>query len=249
MSDDNLTSMGTALLVWAHPDDETYLSGGLAASLVTRGHRVVAVTATRGELGGADTRPAAWAKTALLRTAELDRALALLGVVEHHWLGYPDGGCAEADPEPAVRRLAELIDEVRPDTVLTFGPDGFTGHPDHRTVSRWVDRALDRCRMSPRLLHAVATEQDRVDPELDNDFGVFALGEPRICAPEEVALRLPLDPDALRRKVAALQVQESQTAGLIQAVGLERFTAWVSIEVFADPARDAADDPEPAVSH
>jgi LmbE family N-acetylglucosaminyl deacetylase len=249
MSNDNLTSMGTTLLVWAHPDDETYLSGGLAASLVTRGHRVVAVTATRGELGGTDTRPAAWAKTALLRTAELDRALALLGVVEHHWLGYPDGGCAEADPEPAVRRLAELIDEVRPDTVLTFGPDGFTGHPDHRTVSRWVDRALDRCRMSPRLLHAVATEQDRVDPELDNDFGVFALGEPRICAPEEVALRLPLDPDALRRKVAALQVQESQTAGLIQAVGLERFTAWVSIEVFADPARDAADDPEPAVSH
>ena len=249
MSADDLTSMGTTLLVWAHPDDETYLSGGLAASLVTRGQRVVTVTATRGELGGAETTPAARAQTAQLRTAELDRALALLGVVEHHWLGYEDGGCAEADPEPAVRRLADLIDEVRPDTVLTFGPDGFTGHPDHRTVSRWVDSALDRCRVSPRLLHAVATEQDRVDPGLDNDFGVFALGQPRICAPEDVSLRLPLDPEALRRKVAALQAQESQTAGLIQAVGLERFTAWVSIEVFADPVHDAADDPAPAVSH
>ena len=49
--------------------------------------------------------------------------------------------------------------------------------------------------------------------------------------------------------MAALQAQESQTAGLIEAVGLERFTAWVSIEVFADPAHDAADDPAPAVSH
>ena len=249
MSDDDLTSMGTTLLVWAHPDDETYLSGGLAASLVTCGQCVVTVTATRGELGGADTTPAVRTQTAELRTAELDRALALLGVVEHHWLGYEDGGCADADPEPAVRRLVELIDKVRPDTVVTFGPDGFTGHPDHRTVSRWVDRALDRSRVSPRLLHAVATEQDRVDTGLDNDLGVFALGQPRICDSEAVALRLPLDPDALRRKVAALQAQESQTAGLIQAVGLDRFTAWVSIEVFADPAHDAADDAAPAVSH
>lgn len=249
MSDDDLTSMRTTLLVWAHPDDETYLSGGLAASLVTRGHRVVTVTATRGELGGADTTPAARAQTARLRTAELDRALALLGVVEHHWLGYEDGGCSEADPEPAVHRIAELIDEVRPDAVVTFGPDGFTGHPDHRTVSRWVDRAIGRCRVSPRLLHAVATEQDRVDPRLDNDFGVFSLGQPRICDPEDVALRLALGPDALRRKVAALQAQASQTAGLIEAVGLDRFTAWVSIEVFADPVHDAADDPGPAVPH
>ena len=249
MSDHDLTWLGTTLLVWAHPDDETYLSGGLAASLVTRGHRVVTVTATRGELGAADTSPAARARTAELRTTELDRALALLGVAEHHWLGYPDGACAETDSEPAVRRLAELIDEVGPDTVLTFGPDGFTGHPDHRAVSRWVDRTLQRSLRPPRLLHAVATEQDRVDPELDADFGVFALGQPRICDPQDAALRVPLDPDALRRKVAALRAQKSQTAGLIQAVGLERFTAWVAVEVFADPARDDADDLVPAVPH
>ena len=113
-----------------------------------------------------------------------------------------------------------------------------------------MDRALDRCRVTPRLLHAVATEQDRVDPGLDNDFGVFALGQPRICDPEERAVSDSLSTrSALRRKVAALQAQASQTAGLIQAVGLERFTAWVSIEVFADPAHDAADDPAPAVPH
>lgn len=249
MTDSDLTWMGTTVLVWAHPDDETYLSGGIAASLSTRGHRVVAVTATRGELGGADMTPAARAETAQIRTSELGRALALLGVAEHHWLGYEDGGCSDADAEPAVRRLASLFDEVRPDTVLTFGPDGFTGHPDHRSVSRWVDRALDRCEVSPRFLHAVATKADRVDPELDNDFGVFALGQPRICEPEDVALRVALDPDSLGRKVSALQAQASQTAGLIEAVGLERFRAWVSVEVFADPAPDADDDQVTAVSH
>jgi LmbE family N-acetylglucosaminyl deacetylase len=235
MSETDLSWLGTTVLVWAHPDDETYLSGGTAAALVDLGHRVVAVTATRGEAGGPDQTAAARAETAQLRTAELQDALRLLGVTEHVWLDYEDGRCADADPEPAVRRLASLVDDVRPDTVMTFGPDGFTGHPDHRTVSQWVDLALARSTTAPRLLHAVATEQDRVDPELDQDFGVFELGQPRMCEPDELALRLVLDPASLRRKLAALQAQASQTAGLIEAVGLDRFTAWVAVEGFADP--------------
>jgi LmbE family N-acetylglucosaminyl deacetylase len=249
MTKNDLAWLGTTVLVWAHPDDETYLSGGAAATLVGQGQRVVAVTATRGEAGGPDTTPAARLETARIRTAELDRALTLLGVADHVWLDYEDGRCAEADAEPAVRRLVGLFDDVRPDTVVTFGPDGFTGHPDHRTVSRWVDRALARCDASPRLLHAVAIAEDRVDPELDNDFGVFALGQPRTCTIDEVALRLALEPDQLQRKVAALQAQTSQTAGLIEAVGMDRFAAWVAVEVFADPVRDTDDDQGPAVSH
>jgi LmbE family N-acetylglucosaminyl deacetylase len=232
--------LGTTVVVWAHPDDETYLSGGTAAALVDLGHRVVAVTATRGDAGGEDTTPAGRAATARLRTAELEAALEVLGVTEHHWLGYEDGRCAETDAEPALRRLAGLFDDVRPDTVLTFGPDGFTGHPDHQAVSRWVDLALASSAATPRLLHAVATEQDRVDPQLDEDFGVFELGQPRIVEPDELALRLVLDPASLRRKVAALEAQASQTAGLIEAVGPERFSAWVAVEAFADPVSVAA---------
>lgn len=240
MSTTDLSWLGTTLLVWAHPDDETYLSGGLAAALVDLGHRVVAVTATRGEAGGPDVTPVGRAATARLRTVELEQALQELGVTEHHWLDYEDGRCADADPGPAVRRLVRLLDEARPDTVVTFGPDGFTGHPDHQAVSRWVDLALARTSAAPRLVHAVATEQDRVDPELDDDFGVFELGQPRLVEPDLLALRLALDPSTLRRKVTALQAQASQTGGLIGAVGLDRFTAWVAVEAFADPVPVAA---------
>ena len=236
MSETDLSWLGTTVVVWAHPDDETYLSGGTAAALVDLGHRVVAVTATRGDAGGAHTTPAGRAETARLRTAELEEALLLLGVAEHSWLDYEDGGCADADPEPAVRRLASLFDDVRPDSVLSFGPDGFTGHPDHQTVSGWVDSALARSAATPRLLHAVATEQDRVDPELDQDFGVFELGQPRFCEPGDLALRHVLDGPTLGRKVAALRAQASQTTGLIEAVGLDRFSAWVAVEAYADPA-------------
>jgi LmbE family N-acetylglucosaminyl deacetylase len=235
MSAVDLSWLGTTLVVWAHPDDETYLSGGTAAALVDQGHRVVAVTATRGDAGGPDTTPPGRAATARLRTTELEEALRLLGVTEHVWLGYEDGGCADADPEPAVRRLASLLDDVRPSSVLTFGPDGFTGHPDHRTVSGWVDSALGRSAAAPRLLHAVATVQDRVDPELDSDFGVFELGQPRFLEPDDLALRHVLDGPTLGRKVAALRAQASQTTGLIEAVGLDRFSAWVAVEAYADP--------------
>ena len=54
MSETDLSWLGTTVVVWAHPDDETYLSGGTAAALVDLGHRVVAVTATRGDAGGPD---------------------------------------------------------------------------------------------------------------------------------------------------------------------------------------------------
>jgi LmbE family N-acetylglucosaminyl deacetylase len=230
----HLASLGTVLTVWAHPDDETYLAGGLLAGLTDAGLRAVCVTATRGE--GADPHAVLQERAALaaLRTEELEAALALLGVTEHHWLGYPDGGCADLDPAGPVRRLTRLLDDVRPDTVLTFGPDGFTGHPDHRAVSAWVDGAVRRSSAAPRVLHAVKGEEV-VDPELDEDFGVFELGRPRICGDDELAVRLELEDGLLDRKVDALLRQVSQTEGLVAAVGRVRFRAWVAAETYAPP--------------
>jgi LmbE family N-acetylglucosaminyl deacetylase len=224
---DEVAELGTVLMVWAHPDDETYLAGGLSAALTDAGHRVVCVTATRGEAGGSA------ADLAMLRTAELEAALTLLGVEEHHWLDYPDGGCAAVDTEEAAAKLRAIVDEVQPDTVVTFGPDGFTGHPDHQAVSRWVDAAL--AGGSVRLLHAVAREH-RPDPGLDEDYGVFELGRPRACADGEIDVLLQLDGPLLDRKVEALLLQESQTAGLVSAVGPSRFRAWVATEALAAPA-------------
>jgi LmbE family N-acetylglucosaminyl deacetylase len=224
--DEPLTRLGTVLVVWAHPDDETYLVGGLSAALTDAGQRVVCVTATRGEAGGTDP------DLADIRTAELETALALLGVSEHHWLDYPDGGCASVDEERAAARLRAIVEDVRPDTVITFGPDGYTGHPDHQAVSRWVDLAVPE---GVRLLHPVGREHP-VDPGLDEHYGVFELGRPRVCADDELAVLLPLDGPLLDRKIAALLAQESQTAGLVTAVGLPRFRAWVATEALAEPA-------------
>ena len=98
--------LGTILGVWAHPDDETWLCAGLMARAVRAGDRVVCITATRGELGSPDEeRWPSGAPLAAVRTAEMAAALAVLGVTEHHWLDYPDGGCAGVDQDEAVRRV------------------------------------------------------------------------------------------------------------------------------------------------
>ena len=218
----SLDQLGTVLMVWAHPDDETYLAGGVSALLTDAGQRVVCITATRGEAGG----------DGQVRTVELEQALDVLGVSEHHWLDYPDGGCAEVDADEAVPRIRAIVDEVQPDTVLTFGPDGITGHPDHQTVSAWVDRALtDR---DVRLLHAVEREE-RVDRELDEEFGVYELGSARMLPDDEIDLLLRPEGALLDRKISALLLQKSQTGGLVDAVGIERFSAWAADEAFALP--------------
>ena len=230
-----MDDLGTVLMIWAHPDDETYLVGGLSALLTGAGHRVVCVTATRGEAGMSSVATPQRDELAGIRTSELEAALRILGVEEHHWLDYPDGGCAGIDAGEAANRIVAVIDDVRPDTVVTFGPDGFTGHPDHQAVSRWTDLALARAAARPRLLHAVAREQV-ADRELDQDFGVYELGRPRVCADDELAVLLELDGAVLDRKVDALLQQVSQTGGLVEAVGLERFRAWVASESLAEPS-------------
>lgn len=230
-----MDDLGTVLMMWAHPDDETYLAGGLSTLLTEAGGRVACVTGTRGEAGVSSATPAQVARLAQVRTEELDAALRILGVDEHHWLDYPDGGCADVDPEEAADRVAAIVEEVAPDTVVTFGPDGFTGHPDHRAVSRWADLVLARMTDPPRLLHAVA-RQGAVDWELAEQFGVYELGLPRVCEDDELELLVELDGAALERKVRALLRQESQTAGLVQAIGVDRFRTWVAQEAFAAPS-------------
>jgi LmbE family N-acetylglucosaminyl deacetylase len=229
--------LGTILGIWAHPDDEAYLSGGLMALARAAGQRVVCVTATRGELGTAD--PDRWPpeRLAARRTAELASCLDLLGVAEHHWLGYRDGACPAAPADEAVARLCELIEQVRPDTVVTFGPDGNTGHPDHRTVSAWAtaafDRAAGRGAAGGRLLHSTVAEGwARRWAALNERFGVFAAGYPVTVPEDALALHLTLDPPTAARKVRALAAQETQTAGIIEAMGIEAYTAWVSEEGF-----------------
>jgi LmbE family N-acetylglucosaminyl deacetylase len=236
----DVAALGTILGVWAHPDDEAYLSGGLMALARDAGSRVVCVTATRGEHGTGDPRRWPPGELAVRRTGELRDCLDVLGVGEHHWLGYADGHCADVEASGAVTRLGALIDEIRPDTVVTFGPDGNTGHPDHRAVARWTAAAVDRAAPAgTRLLQTAVTPEwaDRWRGVNDR-FEVFLPGFPVTHPEPSLALHLTLGGDVLARKVRALAAQATQTEALIAAMGADEYAAWVAVETFVEAVPD-----------
>jgi LmbE family N-acetylglucosaminyl deacetylase len=229
------TPLGTILSIWAHPDDETYLAGGLMAAARDQGQRVVCVAATAGELGTDD--PATWSPQRLgaVRRWEAAAAMAILGVDEHGICGLPDGGLADREVHGRAW-VARLLETVRPDTILTFGPDGMTYHPDHLAVHQWVlDEWMQRGRPG-RLLYATPTVEHlaRYGDEYE-EWGMYMTDErPEGVPVAELDLRLVLGGVALDRKVAALRAMATQTSGVEQRVGAEAYAAQVSEEAFVD---------------
>jgi LmbE family N-acetylglucosaminyl deacetylase len=217
----DVADLGTIVSIWAHPDDESYLAGGVMAAAAAAGQRVVCVCASAGERGTDD--PERWppARLGRVRRWEAAAAMAVLGVREHLLLGLPDGGLADLDPAGPVGRLAALLAEARPDTILTFGPDGITYHPDHRAVSRWVDAAWDRAGRPGRVLHAaMSTEHLKAWGPTYDEWNVFITDERPDGVPvEDLALHLVLDGSALDQKIAALAAMHTQTAPAMALLG------------------------------
>jgi LmbE family N-acetylglucosaminyl deacetylase len=123
------------LAVFAHPDDERVI-GPLLSKLAREGRETQLVIATDGSQGVTDfARIPAGAALAAARTKEATCAANRLGVRKLHLLGLPDGGLASFEVLGKLRsRLAAIIDSVKPAAIITFGPEGGTGHPDHRLV-------------------------------------------------------------------------------------------------------------------
>jgi LmbE family N-acetylglucosaminyl deacetylase len=229
--------LGTVLGVWAHPDDEAYLSAGIMGALRDAGHHVVVATATYGENGMSD--PNRWppAELAAVRRDELRASLALIGVQEHRWLGFTDGDCGDVPPGDGEASVAQLISDVEPDTILTFGPDGMTGHPDHRAVSGWTSAARQASGARARLLYATLTPRFHAEWGAINDrVGLWMSGRGPVTLEHELALHVVLTGAALDRKVAALRAHVSQTAGLVDVVGEEEFRQWWATEAFVAAA-------------
>jgi LmbE family N-acetylglucosaminyl deacetylase len=229
---DDVAALGRLLTVWAHPDDETYLAGGVMAMARDLGQPVTCVTATPGD--HADTAEAR-VRAGRIRAEELANALRTLGVDDMVLLGISDGECDMFDDGLAVEMISAVIRDRRPDTIITFGPDGFTGHADHRTVSRWVTSAAAATRPRARVLFPAATADLVADGrDIDARFGVFDSGLPVVCSQSELALDVTVDGPWLETKLRALRAHSSQTTGLIRVLGEERYRRWVSSELFVE---------------
>lgn len=229
-----MDELGTILGVWAHPDDETYLTAGLMARAVRNGSRVVCITATRGEGGSMDEE--VWPPETMgeVRTVEMERSLRVLGVTEHHWLDCLDVDMDTPLDGAGYERVYAIMQEVDPDTVLTFGPDGMTGHVGHMSVCDWATRAFHETAKPGASLHYATTTPQWADRWVPvyNRFDVFRPGTPPVTPRGALSIEFAVPPDLLELKLGAIQEHVSQVEGMVRAFGEDIFRDAMADEYF-----------------
>ena len=132
------------LAVLAHPDDEAYRCGGTLALLARRGVRVQTLTATQGEGGSCGDPPLCPpGELPLVREEELRCACRALGIEPPRLLDYRDGTLSRVDRQEGKAHVLAAVRELRPQALITWPPDGLSGHPDHVAVSEWTRLAFE----------------------------------------------------------------------------------------------------------
>jgi LmbE family N-acetylglucosaminyl deacetylase len=234
ISTDDIARLGTILGIWAHPDDETFAMGGIMAAAAKNGQKVIVITATKGELGIQDEARWPAKELANIRTQELAAALEILGVKQHYFLDCPDGGCSTADEESSVAQIAKIINDHKPDSIFTFGPDGLTGHSDHKTVSAWAGKAKVRAESPAELFHCVQTlEQYENSKVIDDAMNIyFNTTEPPIFEAKDCDICIELTPELLSTKLRALQAMPSQFQAMFDRFGEPVISICFGTEAF-----------------
>jgi len=232
-----LTAAPRLLLVHAHPDDESLWTGGTIARYAAAGVHVTLVTCTLGEEG--EIIPARLRGLAAdaadqlggYRIGELRAACAALGISDHRWLGgvgrWRDSGMAgvAANEHPRAfaggdlsvqaEALAEVIADVGPQVVVTYGPDGGYGHPDH---IRAHEVTMAACGPEVgRVFFAVTSRratEEGVAALADRDGLPFRLPEPNeLPVTDDEAITTTVDTsDVLSVKVEALAAHSTQVS-------------------------------------
>lgn len=166
--------MKRILLVFAHPDDESFSCGGIIPKYVEEGCQVNLICATRGEEGNVGplvhlTRE----EVPAVRQKELEKAGTVLGIHAITFMGYKDATLSETTPGDLEDRIYKHMLEYVPDVVITADTTGISNHPDHIRLSfattyafqkyaAWVEGQLKdqepSLQMFPKLYYACLPE-------------------------------------------------------------------------------------------
>jgi LmbE family N-acetylglucosaminyl deacetylase len=191
------------LLVFAHPDDESFGVSGTVAKYVNQDIPVDLITATKGEKGTRVDMPDN-TDTATVREAELRAAAAIIGIRAIHFLGYIDGELDKADPDEVTRKVLAIMRRLQPEVVITFAPDGITGHPDHVAISAAATRAFELYRQKaggqPRLYYHILADSAVPDA---SEMGVTTHPDEQVTTAIDVS-------DYLDIKIKAVAAHRSQ---------------------------------------
>lgn len=143
------------LAVFAHPDDESFSSGGTLAKYVAKGFEVYLVAATKGEAGQWSGVPRRGRELGQVREKELLRAAKILGIKQVEFLGFIDGKISNDLVPKLTEAIVQKMREIKPQVVITFDSSGVSGHLDHIAVSLATARAFFSVEEVKKLYYVV----------------------------------------------------------------------------------------------
>ncbi|MDP4127246.1 MAG: bacillithiol biosynthesis deacetylase BshB2 [Bacillota bacterium] len=174
------------LVVFPHPDDETFGCGGTIAQFTNSGVPVTYICATLGQMGRNMGKPFFATRESLpkIREAELEKACEAIGIQHLIKLGLRDKTIEFEDPEMLINRIESIVLEVQPSLVLTHYP-GYAVHPDHNALGEVTIRAISHLTAQERpkvYAHAFSRDCQSVlgPPDIIND--ISAMSEVKLAA-------------------------------------------------------------------
>lgn len=173
---ENSVSPKTVMAVFAHPDDEIDVSP-LLTKLASQGHKVYLTVATRGDMGIRDhAKIPAGDSLANVRARETECTCRILGINAPVMLGLGDGKLTNRNALSVLRkRLDSVFAIYKPDIVITWGPEGGSGHPDHRMVGAVVTeifQAGQSAAFSKLFYTAIPTEHWKNEPPYKSEVSI-----------------------------------------------------------------------------
>ena len=224
------------MFVHAHPDDETINNGATMAQLVEEGVKVTLITCTRGEEGEVLVPDLAHLashnedKLGAHRALELAAAMMELGVTDHRFLGkYRDSGMLDtppnqradcfwrADVEKAAKELALIIDEIKPQVMVTYDEFGGYGHPDHIQTHRVAMRASELSNWQIQKIYWNIMPKSVVQQGMDamkslgsDFFGSDSVDELPFVKDDSFVTTLIHAPNQVEKKMAAMKAHATQ---------------------------------------
>lgn len=204
------------LVIFPHPDDESFSSGGFIVSQSQAGVPVTYICTTYGEMGRNMGKSVHANRETMreIRKKELRDACDHLGIGEIKYLGYRDKTLEFEDINHVSSRILEIIKEVNPSLIITFYP-GYAVHPDHNATGEAVVHAVAQLNESDRpVVYGVAFSNDSYDK----------LGEPDIVKDVSAFTEI---------KINAIKAHVSQTEAMLDAMGgSEVANKWLGHEKF-----------------
>ncbi|MCU4175972.1 PIG-L family deacetylase [Carboxylicivirga sp. N1Y90] len=203
----------TMMAIVAHPDDETHFSPLLAK--YADSHNVYLVIVTNGDMGVRDfANIPEGKKLKKVREKEAQAACKCLGINPPVFMNYGDGKLSEWDNVYSLDEdIKALLDEYAPNVIITMGPDGGYGHPDHRVVSNIVTEVFQNWELSnTSSLFYYTITQTILDKTGDfkTPTGDFFKTNIHVMNPDFITHQISFSKEELKLGRAAFGCHESQ---------------------------------------